>query len=239
MSIDDRLRTGMAPVGGLPSASDPAFVRAVAAQAEHRQKVRRLTALSCAAALLVVAAVVVPKALASQQSDLDPAKSPTTSPPTSTETLSWNPPVTPIDESWGAPAVPRAMRLATLDGTAMDRYGPQVFRALYPGWPAYHTPETRCDCAPSSLTLEWGSAQLDPAQTGFGGGLRLEGPFSVRGDRVTFDFDGVGKSTFRWRLDRHDWLVLEFVSAEPGSTIAGAPAEAALRMLLTDVPFRH
>jgi hypothetical protein len=68
--------------------------------------------------------------------------------------------------------------------------------------------------------------------------MRLDGTFTVRGDRVIFDFQGVGRSTFHWTFDEDHYhrLTLDFISADPGTTIAGAPAEAALRMLLTAAP---
>jgi hypothetical protein len=237
MSIDDRLRSGMEPVGGLPGVTDPAFVRAVAGKADHRQKVRRVTALSCAAALLAIAAVALPKALDAQRSDDVPVNTPTPAPTAATETWTFEPRTTSIDDSsWGTAAIRRAERLAALEGTAMEAYGSRVFGRLYPQWPDYHVPGRRCDCAAASMFLEWGTAELT-AKAGVGSGLRLDGTYRVKGERVTFDFAGVGRSTFRWALDKDERLSLTFLSAEPGSRIAGAPAEAALRMLMTAAPF--
>jgi hypothetical protein len=242
MSIDDRLRSGMEPVGGLPGVTDPAFVRAVAGKADHRQKVRRVTALSCAAALIVVVAVALPKALDAQRSDDVPVNTPTPAPTAATETWTFDPQTTSIDGdgTWGTRAITRAARLAALDGTGLERYGAQAFRKAYPRWPMYHTPDRTCDCVPTSMSLGWGTVLVRAGYTGGGAGtsLTLNGTYSVEGHLAIFDFEGVGRSTYRWKLSEdHQKLTFAFVSAERGSTISGLPAEVTLRMLLTAAHF--
>jgi hypothetical protein len=201
-----------------------------------------MVVVGCAAAILGLAAVLVPRALGVDRSEVEPVDRTGRTPPTITEAWTFDPKTTPIDGDggWGTRAVPRAARLAALDGTGLERYAAAAFEKAYPRWPAYHQPGQECDCAPVSMRLEYGTVLLRASYIGSGIGrvLTLEGTYQVEGRMAIFDFAGVGSSTYRWQLteDRQQ-LTFTFVSAEQGSTISGLPAEVTLRMLLTATPF--
>ena len=70
--------------------------------------------------------------------------------------------------------------------------------------------------------------------------MQLDGTFTVTGDRMTFDFEGVGRSTFR-SGDRSTMagMLLTFIHAEPapGSQVpgGGGTSNAAERSTLRSV----
>ena len=239
MSIDDRLQSGLTPQSE-PKWVDDRIVDRLVDRARRRHRVRVGIGVGAAAAATVIALAALPQ-VEWNQSDNEPAVNQPTTPTESADTWTFDPQATQIDNpDWGTRAIPRAERLAALEGTAMEQYGPPVFRALYPNWPNYRG--TRCDCVPAAMELKWGTVSLNAGfSPGITGGFpvetQLDGTFTVKGDRITFDFERVGRSTFRWAIGDDGQMSLTFIHASPGTRIAGAPAEAALRMLLTAAPF--
>jgi hypothetical protein len=224
MSIEDRLRSGLAPEGEPPSVDDQVVDRLVD-RARRRHRVRVGVGVGAAAAATAIALAALPQ-VQWNQSDGEPVVNLPTTPTESTETWTFQPQTSPIDSlSWSTRTAQERLWLGSLDGTGLGSYGPPVF--------------ARLGGEPVQLSVRYGEATLRIGHLGDGVRFTWSGTYEVSGRKVTFDWPELGTSTFEWKArttDLNKEMSLAFVSAE-GPDQFGAPVEVFLRMALTSYPF--
>jgi hypothetical protein len=222
MSIEDRLRSGLAPEGEPPSVDDRVVDRLVD-RARRRHRVRVGTGVGAAAVATAIALAALPQ-VQWNQSDSEPAVNHPTTPTEYTETWTFQPQTAPIDsQSWLTQLAQERPSLESLDGTGLSRYGPRVFARLR-GEQVH-------------LNVKYGEATLSIGAHAVR--FSWSGTYEVAGRQVTFDWAELGTSTFEWQAkttDLNRQMSLTFVSAE-GPDQFGAPVEVFLRMAMTSYPF--
>lgn len=221
MPLDDRLRTGLTRDEAYRPPRQEDVLADVEARAGHRRRVRGLALGAAAAVVLVLVATAVPWALRMARSDDPIVERPTTA--TTTDAIDdWRPPAraTPIDGGpWRTGSMGERERLAALDGTGLERFGPGVA---------------------DSAAMEQALSEAEFLQGNFTGIMQSHnlgtievlpsGTFEVEGKQVVISFDDrLGEAVFRWSKPDHNTLVLTFVSTTAPS-MYGAPAEVFLRM---------
>jgi len=223
MPIDDRLRTSLhwEPTTSAADATDRLDM--VVERATHRRRVRVAAIGLTAAAAALLVAVVAPWAISRSERGSEPVQQPN-------QTTHWSPTSdagSPVDEHWEGSSGSRRERLAALDGTGLEGYGP----AIYAQYLAHATLDLQLANGTVRLsTSTMGSAQFLGAHDDK---ASLHGTYTVRGHTVSMRFDEVaGATSFRWsRVDHRtgEHLELTFISTS-ADKLYGAPAEVFLRL---------
>ena len=192
-------------------------------RAGHQRRLRGLALGAAAAVVLLVVAATLPWALRVARSDEPVVEHPTTGGPTTTEAIDdWRPPdrSTPLDaRTWRTGSLGRDELLAALDGTGLERFGPQVYNRA-----AMQQTFSEVDFAQGNFigirqSHELGTLEVLPA-----------GTFRLEGSEVIIRFSGnQGRAVFRWAKPDDRTLVLRFVSTT-AAPMYGAPADVFLRM---------
>jgi hypothetical protein len=225
MLIDDRLRAALDWNPGNAPPPEPDLLDSIAGRATRRRRIRVATIGITAAVAAAVITVGGPWAISRSERGGEPVRPPNQS--------SWTPQsigATPIDQHWVSSngSESRAHRLAALDGTGLQQYGPEI----YAGYIANTTTD-----------LQFGDGDVDLSTSVVGSGTKglglgdhkasLHGTYTVRGDTVAMRFEEVsGTTTFRWRLvdDRGSQrLALTFIGTT-SRTLYAAPAEVFFRL---------
>jgi hypothetical protein len=223
MPIDDRLRSSLHWDPNTSAADAPDRLDMVVERATRRRRVRvALVGLTVAAAALLVA-VAGPWAISRSQRGSEPVQQPNHS-------THWSPTIhagSPVDEHWEGSSGSRPERLAALDGTGLEGYGP----AIYAHFLAHATLDLQFANGTVNLsTSTMGSAQFLGAHDYK---ASLHGTYNVRGHTLSMRFDEVpGTTVFRWsRVDHRtgEHLQLTFISTSAGM-LYGAPAEVFFRL---------
>ncbi len=217
MSIEERLRTGLA-LDGEPPPVDDALVGTLVDRARRRHQIRVGVGAGVAAVVTAIALAVAPQVRWNQSDREPPIVEPRT---TTSDTESFVPQTSPIDgKSWFA-GLRAGEALRTLDGTGLSRYGPSVLERL----------------SAAELEFAYGEVTIRSGHLGQGGTNTWTGEFELQGKQLVLTASGLGTSAYTWRLDKDDRLHLDLTSVKGGEDVLGAPTAVFLRMGLTSHPF--
>jgi hypothetical protein len=220
MPLDDRLRAGLTRDDAYRPAHQDEVLADLVARANRRRRVRGLAIGAAAAVVLLVVAAAVPWAARVARSD-DPVV--VTSTTEQTNIIDdWRPPdcTSPVDgDTWRTGVIPRADRLAALDGTGLEGAGPLVYTRA-----AMRQAFSEAEFVQNNFTGKVKSHGLGSSAVLPAGTFRVLGPNVV----ITFA-DGGGRAVFRWDKPADNALKLTFVSTT-APDMYGAPAEVFLRM---------
>jgi hypothetical protein len=236
VSIDERIKDQLRSGG--PQYPDPPDLTALAGVIRRRRRRRRIrtSATLAATALIAAAAIVIPSVWLKTSPDSKPAVGPTTQVRTSERATNSKPtgssntstaltPVSPIDGlTWTTIAANRSDWLASLDGTDVAAYGPQVYQAA------------RLNGQPMSVSIQRGQVTVRTGIAMHNPSLIEMGTVRVVGNHAVFDLEHLGRSVYAWTVNRQDQLQLTYL-AGTDKEYFGAPAEVLLRMVLTSKPF--
>jgi hypothetical protein len=221
MRIEDRLRGSLQWDPTITPAADPELLDVIVARVARRRRIRVAAVGTAAAAAALLIAVGAPWAISRSELDGQPVKQPT-------QSVLWTPAVTvsPLDENWqGSSGTRGEERLASLDGTGLERYG----QAIYGDYLAH-----------TGMDLQFDNGTVTLSTTAMGGEPRgaeqkalLHGTFTVAGLSVEMRFEEVaGTTAFHWARvgeGTGERLELAFISTTAGR-MYGAPAEVFFRM---------
>lgn len=230
MSIDERLRQGLAPHQELGLVSEDEALGVVVRRVRKRRR-NRMVAVGAVLVGVVAASIVVPAEL--QHDGAPPAGRPTTphvtrdaSGPNDSGVVNQAPVTTPIDGvTWTSVTPTRTALLGTLRGTGLERYGPDAVRHF------------GLATVPSSMSLFRGNATIRIGVMGHPTTPVATGTYRVRDHRVELRLDGRGTVSLRWALAAGH-LRLEYVADDlRHERLDGIPLSAVLRLTLTSAPF--
>ena len=222
MPIDDRLRSSLHWDPNTSATGPPDLLDVVLERATRRHRIRVAAVGLTAAATALIVAVAAPWAISRSQRGSEPVQQPN-------QSTHWSPTIhagSPVDEHWEGSSGSRAERLAALDGTGLEGYGP----AIYADYLADVTTDLQLGNGTVTLSTSTMGAQFLGAHDYK---ASLHGTYTVRGHTVTMRFDEIpGTTEFRWRRVDHrtsERLELTFISTS-ADTLFGAPAEVFFRL---------
>jgi hypothetical protein len=224
MPIDERLRAGLDWDPDHAPPPEPHLLDAIVGRAIRRRRIRVAGVAMTAAVAAALVAVGAPWALSRSQVD---SSEPVTPPDTTTAWTPIPPISSPLDEHWTGSTGSRVQRLAALDGTGLESYGPTIYADYFTA--------AVLDLRVADGTVTMSTSKIPSGR--FVGDLAakasLHGTFTVRGHRVAMRFNELaGTTVFRWtRVDQepNERLTLTFVRTT-SRALYGAPAEVFFRM---------
>ena len=223
MPIDDRLRTSL-HWDPTTSATGPSNrLEKIVERAARRHRIRVAAIGLTAAATALIVAVAAPWAISRSERGSEPVQQPN-------QSTHWSPTIHagfPVDEHWEGSTGSRPERLAALNGTGLEHYGPAIY--------AHYLTHTTTDLQLGNGTVTLSTSTMGSAQ--FLGAhdykASLHGTYTVRGHTVTMWFDEIpGTTVFHWSRVEHgagEHLELAFISTT-AERLFGAPAEVFFRL---------
>ncbi len=222
MPIDDRLYASLHWDPNTSATVPPDLLDVLVERATRRHQIRVAAVGLTAAATALIVAVAAPWTISRSHSGSEPVQQPI-------QRSHWSPTIhagSPVDEHWEGSSGSRAERLAALDGTGVEGYGP----AIYADYLANVTTDLHLGNGTVTLSTSTMGVQFLGAHDYK---ASLHGTYTVRGHAVTMRFDEIpGTTVFRWSRVHDgpgDHLELAFISTS-ANTLFGAPAEVFFRL---------